>query len=254
MGERSGTNGNWCETEPFPNGAGRSPPPTGGAEQSGGVRLGGGVWSPRPTEARQVVRRNGTPRSSCPTGAMQVVPSIRADVGIGPYGKPNQPPKPAGAQRSVRARGREGWAGIDARIIPKGGPPPRLPGQRLAKRKARKEKLVKFGLCPMISECSTAYHVRKSQHSSARAPVGAAVTEQNSLEPRPAARQGASRARNCAAIKRFFLLTAPPPFSFCRLQKENGGGKLPGFPGTPGRSTGSGAFPRETPEKLQKPP
>ena len=36
----------------------------------------------------------------------------------------------------------------------------------------------------------------------------------------------------------FFLLTAPPPFSFCRLQKENGGGKLPGFPGTPGRSTG----------------
>ena len=126
-------------------------------------------------------------------------------MGIGPYGKPNQPPKPAGAQRNVRARGREGWAGIDARIIPKGGPPPRLPGQRLAKRKARKEKLVKFGLCPMISECSTAYHVRKSQHSSARAPVGAAVTEQNSLEPRPAARQGASRARNCAAIKRFFF-------------------------------------------------
>ena len=36
----------------------------------------------------------------------------------------------------------------------------------------------------------------------------------------------------------FFLSTAPPPLSFCRLQKENGGGKLPGFPGTPGRSTG----------------
>ena len=44
---------------------------------------------------------------------------------VGPYGKPNQPPKPAGAQRSVRARGREGWAGIDARTIPEGGPPPR---------------------------------------------------------------------------------------------------------------------------------
>ena len=54
---------------------------------------------------------------------MQVVPSIRADVGIGPYGKPKQSPKPAGAQRSVRARGREGWAGIDARTIPKGGNP-----------------------------------------------------------------------------------------------------------------------------------
>ena len=76
---------------------------------------------------------------------------------VGPYGKPNQPPKPAGAQRSVRARVGEGWAGIDARTIPKGGPPPRLPRQRLAKRKARKEQLVKFSLCPIPSECSTAY-------------------------------------------------------------------------------------------------
>ena len=42
---------------------------------------------------------------------------------VGPYGKPNQPPMPAGAQRSVRARGREEWAGIGARAIPKGGPP-----------------------------------------------------------------------------------------------------------------------------------
>ena len=59
---------------------------------------------------------------------------------VGPYGKerkPNQPPKPAGAQRSVRARVGEGWAGIGAKAIPKGGPPPRLPVQRLAKRKAR---------------------------------------------------------------------------------------------------------------------
>ena len=93
---------------------------------------------------------------------------------VGSYGKPNQPPKPAGAQRSVRARGREGWAGIGARTIPKGGPPPRSPGQRLAKRKARKEKLVKFSLCPMTSECSTAQKVRKSQQSPARVPVGAA--------------------------------------------------------------------------------
>ena len=44
---------------------------------------------------------------------------------VGPCGKPNQPPKPAGAQRSVRARSREGWAGIDARTIPKRGGPPR---------------------------------------------------------------------------------------------------------------------------------
>ena len=115
----------------------------------------------------------------------------RADVGIGPYGKPDQPPKPAGAQRSVRARSREGWAGIGARTIPKGGPPPRPLRQRLAKRKARKEKLVKFDFCPRTSECSTAYYARESQQSPARAPVGAASTEQNSLEPHPAARQGA---------------------------------------------------------------
>ena len=85
------------------------------------------------------------------------------------------------------------------------GSPPRLPGQRLAKRKARKEKLVKFSLYPMTSECSTAQKVRKSQQSPARAHVEAALTEQNGLAPRPAAWEGASRARNCAAIKRFFF-------------------------------------------------
>ena len=117
----------------------------------------------------------------------------RAAEVVGPYGKPNQPPKPAGAQRSVRARSREGWAGIDARTIPKGGPPPRPPRQRLAKRKARKEQLVKFGLCPMTSERSTAYWVRKSDESPARALAGAALIEQNGLEPHPAAREGAPR-------------------------------------------------------------
>ena len=42
---------------------------------------------------------------------------------VGPYGKkskPNQPPKPAGAQRSVRARSREGWAEISAKTIKRG--------------------------------------------------------------------------------------------------------------------------------------
>ena len=43
----------------------------------------------------------------------------------------------SGAQRSVRASGHEEWVGIGAKTIPKGGPPPRLPRQRLAKRKAR---------------------------------------------------------------------------------------------------------------------
>ena len=102
---------------------------------------------------------------------------VRAAEVVGPCGKPNPPPKPAGAQRSVRACGREGWAGIDARTISKWGPPPRLPGQRLAKRKARKESLVKFSLCPMTSECSTAYWIRKSQQGPARVHVGTAITE-----------------------------------------------------------------------------
>ena len=69
-----------------------------------------------------------------------------------------------------------------------------------------------------------------------------------SAKPRPCSRRGCvdwagqfRAASRCAAgrsapvtaqRKAFFLLTAPPPFSFCRLQKENGGGKLPSFLGT----------------------
>ena len=117
------------------------------------------------------------------------------------------------------------------------GSPPRLPGQRLAKRKARKEQLVKFDFCPMTSECSTAHNARRFQQSSARAPVGAAITEQDRLAPHPAARQGAFRARNCAA-KSVFSFDGSTAVFFLPPQKENGGGKLPGFPGTPGRSTG----------------
>ena len=123
---------------------------------------------------------------------------------VGPYGKPDQPPKPAGAQRSVRARVGEGWAGIDARTIPKGGPPPQPPRQRLAKRKARKEQLVKFGLCPMISECSTAYNVRKFQQGPARVLVGAALIGQDGLGPRPVVQEDAERP-GCTTRTRFFF-------------------------------------------------
>ena len=76
---------------------------------------------------------------------------------------------------------------------PKRGTAPRPPGQRLAKRKARKEQLVKFSLCPIPSECSTAYRVRKFAKGPARVLVGAALIGQNGLEPRPAAREGAPR-------------------------------------------------------------
>ena len=71
----------------------------------------------------------------------------------------------------------------------------------------------------------------------ARAPVGITLTEQHSLEPRPAARQGASRARNCAAISVFSFDGSTAVF-FLPPQKENGGGKPSIFIDTPGRSTG----------------
>ena len=110
-----------------------------------------------------------------------------------PLRKTRSATQASGAQRSVRARGHEEWVGIGAKTIPKGGPPPRLPGQRLAKRKARKEQLVKSGLCPMTELCSTAHMVWKFEQGPARAHVEAALTEQNGLGPRPAAREGAPR-------------------------------------------------------------
>ena len=103
------------------------------------LRGGGGVPNQRKIGAKTgPFQRGGTepaPYRRITGGAQQ-----RAAEVVGPYGKerkPNQPPKPAGAQRSVRARVGEGWAGIGAKAIPKGGPPPRLPVQCLAKRKAR---------------------------------------------------------------------------------------------------------------------
>ena len=59
---------------------------------------------------------------------------------------------------------KKGDGGTDSHVGPLGllgmtsrgmGRPPRLPRQRLAKRKARKEELVKFGFCPMTELCST---------------------------------------------------------------------------------------------------
>ena len=129
--------------------------------------------------------RRGNPSFLRWTGVRAAVPrawplptKFRAEIWgvgqvVGPYGKPNQPPKPADAQRSVRARVGEGWAGIGAKAIPKGGPPPRPPRQRLAKRKARKEKLVKSGLCPTSELCGTGNYVRRSDRHPARAHVEA---------------------------------------------------------------------------------
>ena len=103
----------------------------------------------------------------------------------------NHPSQRRAAKRP-RPRPR-GMGGNRRKDHPKRGTAPRPPGQRLAKRKARKEQLVKFSLCPIPSECSTAYRVRKFAKGPARVLVGAALIGQNGLEPRPAAREGAPR-------------------------------------------------------------
>ena len=72
----------------------------------------------------------------------------------------NHPSQPARSEAPAPAAARNGR---ESALEPsKRDKLPRLPGQRLAKRKARKESLVKFGFCPTTSECSTAYGVRKS--------------------------------------------------------------------------------------------
>ncbi len=165
-------------------------------------------------------------------------------------GKPHRSPRPAAhSEASAPAVARDGWESrqrpspkypstpdnpsVSLRLtapftqgsLKDGGIrpfQPRLPGQRLAKRKARKEQLVKFSLCPIPSEFSTAYKVRRSGESPARAPVEAASTEQDRLEPRPAARQGASRARNCAA-KSVFSFDGSTAVFFLGLTKKKMG-------------------------------
>ena len=56
----------------------------------------------------------------------------------------------SGAQRSVCGGGGEGRVKIGVKSVPKGGWSPRVPGKRLAKRKARKEELVKCRGLPDI--------------------------------------------------------------------------------------------------------
>ena len=242
------------EMDPVPAGRDGTRPYR-GIEQNGDGR----VRSPRPTEATQVVPSNGPMYLGHGFRRPNFVSKFGASVmGIGPYGEKGelpQPPKPA-AHSGASAPRMQGAGGNRSKDHPQRGQQPRaipqsrrsrasslytrepcpagdegrhpfqprLPRQRLAKRKARKEELVKFGLCPMTALCSTAYWVRKSAESPARVPAEAVSTEQNGLEPRPAARQGASRARNCAATSVFSFDGSTAVF-FLGCQKENGGGK-----------------------------
>ena len=110
------------------------------------------------------------------------------------------------------------------------GSPPLPPEQRLAKRKARKEELVKFGFCPIPSECSTAYRVRRSAESPARAPADVTLTEQNGLAPHPVVQEDAKRP-GCTTTKAIFSSTVNGAFFF--QEKKNGGFKAAGLPRHP---------------------
>ena len=113
-GRRLGTNGNWCGTMPFPAGRDGARPLRGG---SGGVR--GGVWSPRPTGATQVVRSSGPMYLRHGFRRPNFVPKFGAPVmGIGPYGeteKSQQTPGPAAhsGASAARSQGMGGNCGRD---------------------------------------------------------------------------------------------------------------------------------------------
>ena len=156
VGEAFGNQRELARNDAFPGGAGRSPPPYRG---SGGVR--GGVRSPRPTGATQVVRSSGPMYLRHGFRRPNFVPKFGASVKSStPTESPiNHPNQPARSEASAPADARDGRESAQ-RPSQKGGTALRPPGQRLAKRKARKEQLVKFGLCPMTSLFSTAYQVR----------------------------------------------------------------------------------------------
>ena len=95
----------------------------------------------------------------------------RRALRVGAEGPINHLGQPGHSEALAAAGARDG-VGIGAETIKKGGLPPRVPGERLAKRKAREEELVKFGFCPMTEECGTGYGVRGLAEGPARVLVG----------------------------------------------------------------------------------
>ena len=99
-GRRSETNGNWRGTMPFPAGRDGARP----LQENGSRPAHGGVRSPRPTDASQVVPSNGPPGRR----ALRMVAESRRDC--------------PGQRRTAERlrRGREGWVEVGAEITPKG--------------------------------------------------------------------------------------------------------------------------------------
>ena len=169
----------------------------------------------------------------------------RADVGIRPFsdGRGFGPPYLGHGLRRPNFVPKFGASVKSSAPTERNGSPPLPPEQRLAKRKARKEELVKFGFCPIPSECSTTYRVRRSAESPARAPADVTLTEQNGLAPHPVVQEDAKRP-GCTTTKAIFSSTVNGAFFF--QEKKNGGFKAAGLPRHPrpaGRSGRRGRRP-----------
>ena len=82
---------------------------------------------------------------------------------------------------------------------------PQMPGERLAKRKAREESLVKFGFCPISSEFSTGYYVRGSDGHSARALAGAVGSLSRTVQSRVPLGERTLRVRVPQRLSVFFF-------------------------------------------------
>ena len=98
----------------------------------------------------------------------------------------------------------------------------RPPGQRVAKRNARKEKLVKCVLAPRLTAApsATGRQLQKSQKAQACPKVSAKSEQAPIRRPPSATRQG-----HCtgARLSGLFFWTVHGPFSFPQDGKENGG-------------------------------
>ena len=107
-----------------------------------------------------------------------------------------------------------------------------------------------FGFCPIIEPCSTAHNVRRLDWHPARGYAGASPQLSRTVTTRIPPGGRALRAR-LPGDKAFFLLTAPPPFSFCRRKKKMGVESRRGSPAPPvGQPAIGGAAGTPPPTKL----
>ena len=208
-----------------------SRPLWGQADRPGVPRMLGGIWgcilselkeyTPRPPKKNS--GRDGVVTSSISLAAAQRAPAHSFRCSSFSHRKTlrwepcNFPPRPSLKRPKEGGQGRV----VAGRLL-------RVPRQR----RARGSSLVKCRVLP--DDLFVRHGVQCAEVCGRPRPCsrrGCRVWGQDSLGPFPPA--------VCGRREAFFLLTAPPPFSFCRSQKENGGGIFAGdAPPSPGWSIG----------------